>query len=169
MLPPTYQLLPTCHYKYYKWLFQWYFNLLSSCFCPTDVLLPGALGKWDTAQDLVREVARSGVFLGASSPTDRPWQLFGAPNGETTGALANPGPVSWIVGKNMQNESRRLLNLFGSIWDGGKSGEESRVCTTPCLSLKSICPRLHSHGSMIKCQKHCQMYQLCPFLAQTSR
>ena len=124
----------------------------------------GALGKWDTAQDLVREVARSGVFLGASSPTDRPWQ-FGAP----TGKPRSPGPVSWIVGKNMPNESRRVLKLFGSIWDAGKSGEESRVCTTPCLSLKSICPRLHSHGSMIKCQKHCQMYQLCPFLAQTSR
>lgn len=42
---------------------------------------PGALGKLDTAQDLVREVVQSGVFLGAPSPSNRPWQFRGDRHG----------------------------------------------------------------------------------------
>ena len=76
----------------------------------------------------------------------------------------------------MQNWIEESFESIGMVENQVKQAEMAGpggcwgdAALTPCLSLASICPCLHSHGSMIKCQKHCQMYQLCPFLAETSR
>ena len=121
------------------------FHGISTCLHHVNSLMSGPsplgpLGKLDTAQDLVREVARSGVFLGAPSPTYRPWQFRKDRHGVPTVPPFGEAPCKL---HNWQKYAKWIEESFESIGMvenqvkqaemAGSKGRQKDAALTPCL------------------------------------